>query len=360
MRPKAVVRPKWAKKPKIDAENEQNNLRHRIQTRSLRNGRGRVCVAGHFFNGLLMNNETPYKVAVLLATYNGEKFLVEFLDSLCRQTFKEFCLYIRDDGSADKTIEILQSYKSRLKLRFLSAGERLGPAIGFLQIMREADGAHGCYLLADQDDYWYEDKIERAWRALNGMEDEVALYCSRLEYVDENLNYLGLSRVPKKLSFQNALVENVATGCTIAFSRRLRSEVFTSNPYDVIMHDWWLYMYCTAFGHVVYDPKPSIKYRQHQNNSIGAATSFWDDFHRRWVRFRRRDGGVHWLSRQSKAFLACYGNRLLPEHRVIIERLVIGIRDPLTRCMLALRPPVFRQRPIDNFILRCLFLIGRY
>lgn len=307
-----------------------------------------------------MQTENIAKVAVLLATYNGAKYLPDFLDSLCQQSFKDFRVYVRDDGSTDETAGIIQSYRSKLNLRLLQSNERLGPAKGFLQIMREADARHDCYLLADQDDFWYEDKIQRAFLALMNQKDKTTLYCSRLEYVDESLRHIGFSRPPRFLSFENALVENVATGCTVAISQRLCAEIVASEPFDVIMHDWWLYMYSTAFGEVIYDPNASIKYRQHGNNAIGAATSLWDDFHRRWVRFRRREGGVHRLSRQSKAFKYCYGAKLRPEYCKIIDRLIRGTQSLTDRFWLALRPPVYRQRRMDTLLLRCLFLLGRY
>lgn len=307
-----------------------------------------------------MHIENTAQVAVLLATYNGAKYLSEFLDSLCHQSFKDFCVYVRDDGSTDETLEIIQSYASKLNLHLLRSSARLGPAKGFLQIMREADSRHSCYLLADQDDFWYEDKIQRAFLALADQRDKVVLYCSRLEYVDKDLQHIGFSRAPRIFTFENALVENVATGCTVGISQRLCAEVVASEPFDVIMHDWWLYMYCTAFGQIIYDPNASIKYRQHGNNAIGAATSRWDDFYRRWVRFRKREGGVHRLSLQSKAFLECYRERLRPEYCEVIERLTMGTHSLVGRIGLAMRPPVYRQRRMDTLLLRCLFLLGRY
>jgi glycosyltransferase involved in cell wall biosynthesis len=307
-----------------------------------------------------MHNSIHTTAAILLATYNGAKYIGEFLDSLCAQSFQDFCIYVRDDGSTDTTLEIVSEYTSRLNIHILPSKERLGPAKGFFRIMEEAGEEHVCYLLADQDDFWYHDKVKRAVMALRNHADEVVLYCTRLEYVDEGLHHLDFSPVPRLLTLENAVVENVATGCTVAISRRARKEVLEPKPYDFIMHDWWLYMYCTAFGKVVYDLQPSIKYRQHGSNTIGAATGFLDDFRRRWKRFVKRDGGVHLLSRQVRAFLSCYGNRLKPQHRHLLNQLDAGTEHMATRLLIALHPPVSRQTRIDTFIMRFLFLIGRY
>jgi hypothetical protein len=214
--------------------------------------------------------------------------------------------------------------------------------------------------LADQDDVWLADKIERAVAALSGHADDIRLYCTRTEYVDAQLRHLGFSPIPRGIAFGNAVVENIATGCTIAFTRRLRQEVLTPPPNGFIMHDWWLYIFGTAFGTVIYDAQPSIKYRQHGNNTVGVPLGFWHDFRRRWARFIKRDGGIHRLSGQAKAFFACYGSRMKPTDRDVLLRLLAGIDLLLQRLRLALCPPVFRQKRLDTCILRLLFLLGRY
>jgi len=299
-------------------------------------------------------------VAILLATFNGERYISEFLDSLCSQSYKDFCIYVRDDGSTDFTLSILNAYMSRLTIEVLPSDGRLGPAKGFLQIMAMANAEHGCYLFADQDDYWYQDKVERAADGLLAYKQEVLLYCSRLEYVDQDLRHLKYSPIPSNLSIENAVVENIAVGCTVGITQRMRYEVLAGNPYDFIMHDWWLYLYANAFGRVVFDVKPSIKYRQHGSNTIGAATGVLDDFRRRWTRFARRDGGVHLLSRQSNAFLCCHGEALTERNRRLLTMLADGKKRFTTRLRLAIAPPVARQSRLDTFILRFLFLIGRY
>ena len=299
-------------------------------------------------------------VAVLLATYNGAQYLSEFLDSLCAQTFQDFCLYVRDDQSTDETLRILSSYADRLAIHMLPSPEKLGAAGSFFQLIAAAGEAREYYLLADQDDVWHADKIGRAVAALRGRADDILLYCTRTEYVDAQLRHLNFSPIPRVIAFSNAVVQNIVTGCTIAFTRRLRQEVLTPPPDGFIMHDWWLYMFGTAFGTVIYDARPSLKYRQHGNNTIGVPSGFWSDFRRRWRHFIKREGGIHRLSGQAKAFLTCYGSRMKPTDRDILLRLLAGIDHPLRRPRLALSPPVFRQARLDTCIMRLLLLMGRY
>lgn len=307
-----------------------------------------------------MPSNANSRVAILLATYNGAQYIREFLDSLCAQSFNDFCVYVRDDGSVDATQDILNEYSSRLSMRLLPSHGRLGPAKSFFKILEEAGDEYECYMFADQDDCWYADKVERALVALQNHRDEVLLYCSRLEYVDEHLRHLKYSRIPRLLTLENAAVESVATGCTVAITPKVRKEVLASKPYDFIMHDWWLYLFSAAFGRVVYDATPSIKYRQHGSNTIGAATGAIDDFLRRWARFVRRDGGVHLLSRQIKAFLDCYGGELAPRKRQLLDMLDVENFNFFKRLLMTIHSPFARQSRLDTLILRFIFLIGRY
>lgn len=300
------------------------------------------------------------QVAVLLATYNGAAYVLEFLDSLRAQTFKNFTVYVRDDGSTDATVKLLQSYDRFLAFHLIPSVKRLGPAQGFLSILEFAGSQFDFYFFADQDDYWYPDKIERAIAALTPHRQQVALYCSRLEYVDENLEHLKYSPIPRVISLENAVVQNVATGCTVAITSRTRTQVLAADPFGFIMHDWWLYLYSAAFGVVIYDPLPSIKYRQHGGNSIGAAIGVVDDMRRRLIRFKRREGGVHHLSSQINAFLTCYGKELNGQQLDLLTAIVEGKRSLVARVRMALRPSFVRQSAFDTFVLRLLFLFGRY
>lgn len=306
-----------------------------------------------------MRPDSRKTIAILLATFNGEQYLGEFLESLCSQTTRDFQIFARDDGSTDSTVAILDEYSRRLPIRILTSDGRLGPALGFLRILEEAGDQFDCYLFADQDDYWYHDKVARAKAALAEHVDHVALYCTRLEYVDDRLNHLKYSRIPRMLSLENAAVENVVTGCTAAITNRTRKEILAAKPTDLVMHDWWLYLYCVSFGRVIYDPAPSIKYRQHQGNVFGAATNALDDILRRLARFaNRRKSGEHLLCRQISAFLNCHANRLTPPQRTLLNSLVVGRTTFSKRLELAIRQPFSRQSHIDTFILRFMFLFG--
>ena len=310
--------------------------------------------------------EPKSKVAILLATYNGSKYIREFLDSLAAQTYTDFELIIRDDGSTDETLEIIHSYSHKIRIAFIKANIRLGPANSFFELLMHADDNFDFYFFADQDDFWQSSKIERAVDELSSKKEQIALYCSRLEYVDENLVHIKYSRIPKVIAFENALVENIAIGCTIALTRPARQLIIESPPCPIIIknwwfyHDWWIYIIIVAFGTVIYDKSPTIKYRQHDKNSVGAATNIFQDLNRRVTRFVKNDSGIFGIATQANEFKRCFSWMLKEEQLDLLKNIIIGKESINNRLQLAFASSFIRQRALDTFILRMLFLIGRF
>ena len=301
-----------------------------------------------------------HRVAVLLATYNGANYILEFLDSLVAQTYTDYKLIVRDDGSTDDTLEIIRSYSHRIKIDFIGADARLGPAKSFFELLAQANDDFDFYFFADQDDYWHKTKIERAVDKLSAEKEHVALYCSQMEYVDENLAHIKYSRIPKVVALENALVENIATGCTVALTQPARRLILENPPSRIIMHDWWFYIVIAAFGKVIYDGFPTIKYRQHSNNLIGAATNIFQDFNRRLNRFIRSDGGIFGLATQAMEFKRCFSWLLSEKQLELLDSIIDAKVSIVKRLQLAFFSRFFRQRWGDTLILRILFMAGRF
>jgi glycosyltransferase involved in cell wall biosynthesis len=306
---------------------------------------------------------TNSKVAILLSTYNGEKYLDEYLHCLSAQEWCDITLIVRDDGSSDKTLQILKRNQgiSNFSFLILPSDDNLGPAQSFFRLLVEAGDGFEYYAFSDQDDVWLPEKISRAVNKLEPVSKNVpALYCSRLEYVDEDLNHLQWSRIPRRIGFGNAIVENIATGCTTVINKSARELILSCIPLKCLMHDWWCYLVVSCFGQIVFDGHPGIKYRLHSSNRIGAATTFIDDVSRRVTRFFRSDGGVFRFSDQVKSFVNTFGDRIPEEQRRILF-LVISSKSLIKdRVRLAISRNIWRQRKIDDAIMRILILIGHY
>lgn len=215
-------------------------------------------------------------VAILLCSYNGERFIREQLDSIAAQTRTNWKVWVSDDGSSDGTLETLSEYRAAWGEERLEIvrGPGRGFAANFLSLLcrREIEAHYFAY--ADQDDIWQDDKIDRALFGLAKWgPDTCSLYCSRTVLVDEENRDLGLSPLfTQNPDFRNALVQNVGGGNTMVFSRAARQFLLRAGPdLNVVAHDWWTYLVVTAVGgNVVYDAEPTLRYRQHGNNLIGS------------------------------------------------------------------------------------------
>ena len=220
-------------------------------------------------------------VTVLLATFNGEKFLEEQLNSLLNQSFSDFRIVIRDDGSTDNTLEIIERYKgiSPEKIEICPSGEPTHSAAGnFFKLIELYNDDY--IMLCDQDDCWLPDKIEKTLAAMKKTEenfgnDTPILVHTDLKVVDEKLKIINNSFIklqglsPNFCELNNLLMQNCVTGCTSMFNKALLEKLFIL-PSTVAMHDWWIALIAAAFGKIVFLNESTILYRQHSNNEVGA------------------------------------------------------------------------------------------
>ena len=209
------------------------------------------------------------KVQVLMSTYNGEKYLKEQIDSILSQEDVEVNLLIRDDGSTDKTISILENItKQNENVRYY-IGENIGSARSFMDLVKQSKEAD-YYAFADQDDVWNSKKIISAIKKIENDNNKPSLYISALEVVDEELNTIKIKKVSGNFCFEGEICKNFATGCTMVFNKKLCDIIKMYNPEYIIMHDSWITRVCYAVGgNVIIDENTYIKYRQHGNNVVG-------------------------------------------------------------------------------------------
>ena len=212
------------------------------------------------------------EITVLMSTYNGEKYLREQLDSIFLQKNVKLKLLVRDDGSTDNTMQILQEYRQKYSdLEIWTDGKNLKPCKSFFYLIQNAPETE-YYALADQDDIWDCDKLETAIDRLKRYSQEIpALYYSNLRIVDEkDVFYRNSHEMPAICRNKNEyLTDMKATGCTIVYNRALAELIHNRIPDEFTMHDAFLYIIASIFGNVIYDFEPHIDYRQHGDNSIG-------------------------------------------------------------------------------------------
>lgn len=216
------------------------------------------------------------KVDILLATYNGEEYIREQLDSILNQTHKEFRLLISDDGSTDETRNILNEYKAKDdRIEIFMQEKNLGVVKNFEFLLKKVDAKY--YMFSDQDDIWKKEKIEKS---LEKIKEGFDLVYSDLEVVDENLNvtyksYWKLKGIYKKIkkynNFQSLYLNNFITGCTIISKKELIDSFMPlPNTSKFVLHDYWISLVISQNGKIAYIEEPLIKYRQHKNNKVGS------------------------------------------------------------------------------------------
>jgi glycosyltransferase involved in cell wall biosynthesis len=293
------------------------------------------------------------RVIVLMSTYQGERWVVEQVRSILDQLPAGGQLLLRDDGSRDGTADKVEAIGDPRVI--LQRGENLGFVRSFQTLLASVPEDAEMTMLSDQDDIWLPGKIERAWRIVGSSGTIPTLYCSRLKLVDGQLHSLGLSpnwRRPP--CFKNALTENIVTGCTAALNpAALRLVRHYGDPARIYFHDWWLYLVVAAFGRVIWDPEPTVLYRQHEANAIGMGSGFAR--YRVILRFLRRTNWVHVMFNQIENFRAVHGPQLDPHLRRLLDRF-FDPHDAAATARLLLAPCRFQQSLAGEAFFRLLVL----
>lgn len=217
-------------------------------------------------------------IAILMCTYNGARYLKDQLNSIQDQDFKNWTLYVSDDGSKDETIAILKTYQKRWgkdKLHILK-GPRKNFQSNFLSLITNKKIHADLYFLSDQDDVWMSHKLSHTIKKIAKLDlSKPTLYCARTTYVSTDGQYiLGQSDLfSKPPSFKNAIVQSIGGGNTMTFNNPLKKIVSQFKVIDIVSHDWWLYIVNElSGGETLYDPESTILYRQHSRSLIGANT----------------------------------------------------------------------------------------
>ena len=298
-------------------------------------------------------------IAILMSTYNGERYLAEQIDSILHQTYIDrIDLYIRDDGSKDSTKEILKKYQEQYPNIKIFNEENIGCTASFFKLLKIVDG-YDYYAFSDQDDVWKANKIEKAIEKIQEYEEAV-LYGSRSTLVDEELNPIGLTqKCNRGITFYNALIQNLMPGHTQvfnhAFKQKINIEIDTN---QLIVHDYWLALLATAFADVVFDNESYTLYRQHGNNAIGYGRGFFGWFIERLKRVKNKSAKR--ITLQDTYFRELYKEFLPKEYLDECNRLLDSQQSFLSRLKYIFTKKVYRQRFVETRLFEILYLVGGY
>ena len=271
-------------------------------------------------------------IIILMATYNGERYLGEQLDSLMDQTVHDLHIIIRDDCSIDGTWDILQAYqkKAHSKITLFRNDRNSGSAkYNFLRLM--ADFREDYLMLCDQDDIWLPDKVEKTLAEMKRLEmrygaEHPLLVHTDLRVVDNALKTMFPSfRVAMhadytKTTLNQQLIQNTLTGCTCMYNRSLAEYIQRVPEGYVVMHDWYLMLIAAAFGTIGHVDEPTILYRQHGANAIGAKDVRTLRYKiNRFLHLAEVREAVNLSYRQAETFLQEFCHRLAPEQTALLR-----------------------------------------
>ena len=279
-----------------------------------------------------MSTHAPH-IEILLATYNGERYLREQIDSIFAQDYPTLRILASDDGSSDRTLEILSEYADQFpsKIRLMEKQSPLGSAkANYLRLMKEATAGYICF--ADQDDVWLPNKVSASMRAMEDLEaqhgtSQPLLVFTDLRVVDEQLKTINRSMWreldidPRSVHRLKQLIgRSVVTGCTAMINRPML-ELARQMPEEATMHDRWIGLLAAALGAAAIVPEQTVLYRQHDSNVVGAVRP---DGSAAGIAYRaaRRDGRrAERLrsERQAEALLKLHSS-IMPEQSVVLLR----------------------------------------
>lgn len=294
-------------------------------------------------------------VAILMCTYNGQAYLEEQINSFIAQTHQNWTLYISDDGSTDGTLEQLDNYRDLIDSQriHIFSGPRKGFAENFMSLVRNPDINADFYAFSDQDDIWFEDKLERSIRPLENLPAyQPALYCSRTRLIDETGKVTGYSPAfNQPPTFQNALIQSIAGANTMLLNSAAR-DLLNKIPgaANIVAHDWFSYLLTTACGgKVIYDSEPTLDYRQHDANVIGANSSLKE----RLVRIGKLiDGRFRRWSDSNLQILESVEDDLTAINRKTLDNFRKGRQSSLfKRICLMKKSGIYRQTTAGNISL---------
>lgn len=316
-----------------------------------------------------MEQQTPdpvtarQPVTILMAVHRGGEHLREQLQSFAAQKGAVWNLVISDDAGDARDAEIIQDFATSQGREIChNIGPKRGFAANFLQLIADCQGLPGPVALADQDDVWLPGKLSRAMTQLNRIPPGTpALYCSsRWIWTPDRGTCRPARRCTRMPGFANALVENVAPGNTIVLNAAAVALVAPAARIcgPVFAHDWWLYQLLSGAGaRIIVDPEPTLLYRQHANNALGAGEGLRALARNKLGVLRGRYADR--LNQQIAALNRC-APLLTPENRAVLARFERARLASLTeRLSLLSNSGVYRQSTMSSLGFWGAALLGR-
>lgn len=281
------------------------------------------------------------QVIILMASYQGEQYLPEQIESILAQDYSNWKLVIQDDGSPDATMAIVSEYAMKYpnKIFVRKNQENLGSTRNFLKLLQSCccEARQECsgnsvqiyYMFADQDDIWHPDKISRTLARMKQLERKYGSACPALVFTDAAVVDAGGEMLAssffesqhlnvKKRTFSHLLMENLIIGCTMMMNHALAAEC-VQLPCHARYHDWWMALLASSLGHTSYLAEATMDYRQHGSNVVGSK-NFAEYVMGRWKNLKAQKNSIFANYKQAEEFCQLYKDKLPSRYRQQAER----------------------------------------
>lgn len=299
-------------------------------------------------------------ITVVMSAYNGSRYIVQQLDSIFAQKGVDVTCFVRDDGSKDDTLQVLEKYQKGLpkgKMIFVR-GENVGWERSFLLALRDAPQSE-YYAFADQDDIWFVDKLQSGIKVMESVCDvdkPLMYHCNKLS-VNEELKPFShqVRRTPQPLNRQNAMIQEYAQGCSIIMNEKARKLVLHYVPHAKLAHDFWCGLVCYLFGKVIYDNAPRFYHISHGNNASGEGHTLGSWYGR--LKSFSKKGNIYYSPYDD--LIEGYNNLLSTEDKRFIEKVKNYRHSVISKLFLLFSPKFVRDSIMGTLSLKLAILFNR-
>lgn len=293
------------------------------------------------------------KIAILMSTYNGDEYVEKQIESIFNQTYNNFDLFVRDDGSKKDFVNYLE--KLQLKYGFhLIKGENVGFLKSFMTLLKEIEG-YDYYSFADQDDIWFSKKLEKSIEWLSKKDQSIPLLYHCAYYTGEDVHkrdniYYHSDSV---YSFRKCFTTNYYSGFAIVVNNKMRELMLKGNPNRITYHDWWAGMIAIGLGKYHFDDTPLAFHIDHKTN----VTAFTNKKRIQWFfQTLHADSEIH---KRALEYKKCFYNELSSENKKILDLFATDHYSLLVALKKVFYPKKWRDLLSSDMVMRLLMLIGK-
>lgn len=307
-----------------------------------------------------------YKIGVLLSAYNGEKYIVQQIESIMNQSNVEhITLLVRNDGSTDNTGTILRELANTYSNLQVINGKNIGLIASFFKLLNIAVKEYDFdyYSFSDQDDYWMRDKLESAVEVLeNEKNNSPLLYGCRSLIVNEKLEPTGFltQKMYRPISFYNTAIQNIIPGHNQVLNKKL-ANILVNEKIDlanIYSQDLWIANVAAVSGKIVFDNVPHTYYRMHGHNQLGYGKGKLDRTCAHLIRLRKKEPQK--MALQLKDFVRLFDTFLSNKQKKEINLFFKNQIDYKRRLRYIKKTKLYRQSRKENILFKILYLLGTY